>query len=257
MSDPTSVDRFCSELNFECARSVHSFIASLSVIIVSEIGDKTFFIAAIMAMRNPRCTVFSGAIIALIVMTLLSVTMGMATTIIPKTLTHYISIILFLVFGVKMLREGQTMTEEESKEEYEEVNKKLSQRDSNDIEYRAGSLTSEDPETGVIQPLKTVPWSTKIKRRLMTCFSLVFLETFTMTFVAEWGDRSQIATIILAAREDPFGVTLGAVLGHSLCSGIAVIGGRMVAQMISVRTVTIIGGVTFILFAISALIIGE
>lgn len=51
---------------------VHAFVASLSVIIVSELGDKTFFIAAIMAMRHSRITVFFGAIIALAVMTILS-----------------------------------------------------------------------------------------------------------------------------------------------------------------------------------------
>lgn len=33
----------------------HAFLASISVIIVSEIGDKTFFIAAIMAMKHSRC----------------------------------------------------------------------------------------------------------------------------------------------------------------------------------------------------------
>lgn len=32
----------------------HAFLASISVIIVSEIGDKTFFIAAIMAMKHSR-----------------------------------------------------------------------------------------------------------------------------------------------------------------------------------------------------------
>lgn len=51
---------------------LHAFIASLSVIIVSELGDKTFFIAAIMAMRHSRLTVFSGAIGALGLMTVLS-----------------------------------------------------------------------------------------------------------------------------------------------------------------------------------------
>lgn len=50
----------------------HAFIASLSVIIVSELGDKTFFIAAIMAMRHSRIVVFTGAILALIVMTVIS-----------------------------------------------------------------------------------------------------------------------------------------------------------------------------------------
>jgi len=51
---------------------VHAFVASLSVIIVSELGDKTFFIAAIMAMRHSRITVFAGAISALALMTILS-----------------------------------------------------------------------------------------------------------------------------------------------------------------------------------------
>lgn len=51
---------------------LHAFLASLSVIVVSELGDKTFFIAAIMAMRHPRLTVFAGAIGALAVMTVLS-----------------------------------------------------------------------------------------------------------------------------------------------------------------------------------------
>ena len=51
---------------------IHAFVASISVIIVSELGDKTFFIAAIMAMRHARTTVFFGAISALFLMTVLS-----------------------------------------------------------------------------------------------------------------------------------------------------------------------------------------
>lgn len=51
---------------------IHAFVASISVIIVSELGDKTFFIAAIMAMRYNRLTVLTGAMLALGVMTCLS-----------------------------------------------------------------------------------------------------------------------------------------------------------------------------------------
>lgn len=36
--------------------------------------------------------------------------------------------------------------------------------------------------------------------------------------------------------QDPFGVAVGGTLGHFLCTGLAVIGGRMIAQKISVRT---------------------
>ena len=78
-----------------------------------------------------------------------------------------------------------------------------------------------------------------------------------MTFLAEWGDRSQLTTIILGAREDALGVIVGGVLGHALCTGAAVIGGRLVATKISVKTVTIIGGVVFLIFALSALVVGD
>lgn len=83
--------------------------------------------------------------------------------------------------------------------------------------------------------------------------SKIFIQSFTMTFLAEWGDRSQLATIVLAAREEIKGVIIGGVLGHALCTGLAVLGGRMIAQRISVRTVTLIGGVVFLLFALTAL----
>jgi putative Ca2+/H+ antiporter (TMEM165/GDT1 family) len=71
-----------------------------------------------------------------------------------------------------------------------------------------------------------------------------------MTFLAEWGDRSQIATIALAAAEDVFWVTFGAALAHCLCTGAAVVGGRLLAAKISVRTVTLVGGAIFVLFSV-------
>lgn len=43
--------------------------------------------------------------------------------------------------------------------------------------------------------------------------------------------------------QDPFGVAVGGTLGHCMCTGLAVIGGRMIAQKISVRT----GEVMFLL----------
>ncbi|XP_028400026.1 transmembrane protein 165-like isoform X2 [Dendronephthya gigantea] len=227
---------------------VHGFVASVSVIIVSELGDKTFFIAAIMAMKYPRMTVFTGALGALGFMTVLSAALGYATTIIPRKFTFYVSTALFVYFGLKMLHEGYKMDPNEGQEEYEEVQAELKKKEE-ELQETSRTSVVEDPESGII----------KVTKQPGHCFGLVspvFLQSFTLTFLAEWGDRSQLATIILATREDVLGVTLGGTLGHALCTGLAVIGGRLIAQKISVKTVTLIGGVVFLLFAVSSLIIG-
>lgn len=224
----------------------HAFFVSLAVIIVSEIGDKTFFIAAIMAMKHSRTLIFSAAISALAIMTILSVVLGFITTVIPAIYTFYGSTFLFVIFGLKMLYESYHMNDEEGKEELEEVQMELKKKEEEidnqktvaDLESGKGSVSTTRSIIDII--LKSV-------------FSPIFITAFTMTFLAEWGDRSQITTIILSSREDPWGVCIGGCLGHSLCTAGAVIGGRLVAQKISVRTVTLIGGVVFLLFAMTSL----
>ena len=41
---------------------------------------------------------------------------------------------------------------------------------------------------------------------------------------------------VLSVLQDVIGVTIGGILGHALCTGLAVVGGRIIAQRISVRT---------------------
>ena len=54
-----------------------------------------------------------------------------------------------------------------------------------------------DEEAGVVGTVHpTGPF-----QRIIAFIPKVFLQALTMTFLAEWGDRSQLATIILAARE--------------------------------------------------------
>ena len=49
----------------------NGFSTSTMVIIATEIGDKTFFIAAVLSLRNSRYSVFAGRFLELIVMTVL------------------------------------------------------------------------------------------------------------------------------------------------------------------------------------------
>lgn len=72
-------------------------------------------------------------------------------------------------------------------------------------------------------------------------------KAFMMTFLAEWGDRSQIATIALAASFNPYIVTLGAVLGHLLCTAAAIKLGSWISGKISEKKILTVGGVVFII----------
>merc|ERR1712224_237501 len=212
-----------------------AFFNSLSMILVCEMGDKTFFIAAILAMRHDRTTIFAGAISALAVMTVLSAAIGFALpSVLPRQYTHYAATGLFVYFGIKLLLEGKDLYSKGEglgpSDELEEVEQSLKEKNEDDVE----SLSDQQK---------------KSNRKLM-------IQAFTLTFLAEWGDRSQIATIALAAAKDPFGVTAGGIVGHSFCTGLAVVGGRMIAARISERQVLLCGGVLFLLFAVHGVYVG-
>ncbi|XP_037050168.1 transmembrane protein 165-like [Bradysia coprophila] len=239
-TDPTPTESQSFFSNLLNNGFVHAFVASLSVILVSELGDKTFFIAAIMAMQHSRIIVFLGAISALALMTILSAVFGLAAQFIPHIYTFYISTALFVFFGLKMLWDGYHMTAKDSKNELEEVQSDIRRRE---IELQSTTISPDAESATSGKQSRFLTWK-------------VILQAFTMTFLAEWGDRSQLTTIVLAAREDIYGIMVGGCLGHAICTGAAVIGGRLVAQKISVKHVTLIGGVVFLIFAVVSLIMG-
>ena len=56
--------------------------------------------------------------------------------------------------------------------------------------------------------------------------------------------RSQLATIVMAGINDVGGVCVGGVLGHLICTGLAVICGALIAKRIPVRMVTLLGNMS-------------
>lgn len=197
-----------------------AFTAGLLLIGVSELGDKTFFIAAILAMRHSRRLVFAGVIAALATMTVLSVLMGQVASLLPQVYIHYAEIALFVGFGFKLL-------------------------------YEASQMPAQSCDVEIVQEATDVVEKAEFKLPKQTPVE-IYLEAFVLTFLAEWGDRTQIATIALAAGNNPVGVTAGAILGHAICAAIAVIGGRMLAGYISERTITGLGGCLFLIFGVVA-----
>ncbi|KAI4194795.1 MAG: hypothetical protein LQ350_007565 [Teloschistes chrysophthalmus] len=261
---------------------LHSFLLSFTMIIFSEVGDKTFLIAALMAMKHPRLLVFSAAFTALILMTILSAVLGHAVpTLIPKRYTNFLAAMLFLIFGAKLLREGYAIPRSQGvSEEMKEVEMELEEKEeqARKTGRRRSSLTPYTLEAGRISPRKTrsstrlpappvsppsspdsrspspsrrsgfVNALSGINNLCSLLLSPAWVQTFIMTFLGEWGDRSQIATIAMAAGQDYWWVTGGAVTGHAICTAAAVIGGRAIAGRVSLRVVTLGGGFAFLAF---------
>jgi putative Ca2+/H+ antiporter (TMEM165/GDT1 family) len=212
-----------------------AFTAGLLLITVSELGDKTFFIAVILSMRHSRRLVFTGVTAALAAMTVLSVILGQAASLLPQIYITWAEILLFIGFGIKLVYEASQMPAKTECAEAEEAAAVVEQAELN------------LPRT----PLKNS--ATSVLSLNSPQMAIVF-QSFLMTFLAEWGDRTQFATITLAASNNAAGVTLGAILGHTICAAIAVLGGRMIACRISERIMTAIGGALFLIFGALALL---
>ncbi|KAG8930321.1 hypothetical protein FRC03_000645 [Tulasnella sp. 419] len=239
------------------------------MIIASEIGDKTFLIAAILAMRHDRLVVFSGAFGSLVVMSILSAAVGhLLPTLIPRKWTQFAAAVLFLVFGIKMLMEGREMEAGSGKikEEMKEVEEEIEEADAamdgtGNMGADGKAIPLEALEAGqgrrspsgrnsprpTLKPKQGTISGAKNFASLL--LGPTFVQAFILTFLGEWGDRSQIATIALAAAHNVYLVTIGTIVGHSVCTALAVLGGRWLSTKISVKHVTLGGAVLFLLFA--------
>ncbi|KAF9597055.1 hypothetical protein IFM89_015246, partial [Coptis chinensis] len=69
-----------------------------------QIGDETFIIAALMAMRHPKSNVLSGALSALVVMMILSTGLGIIVpNLISRKHTNSAATVLYAFFGLRLL----------------------------------------------------------------------------------------------------------------------------------------------------------
>eukprot|EP00803_Ostreobium_quekettii_P004423 evm.model.scf_3656.1 EVM.evm.TU.scf_3656.1 scf_3656:5763-8094(-) len=207
------------------------FGTAASLVFLSEIGDKTFFIAGLLAMQLGRLVAFLGAVSALALMSIVSVGLGAAFEAIPAGLRssmpmgEYAVVGLLIAFGVSMLREALAAGGEAGAGEGELAG--------------AREAVGRAEEAGGVAG--RTPWQ-------------AFLQVASLVFVGEWGDRSMLATIAMAATRSPVAVVAGATLAHIATTAIAVVAGCWAAQYISERLVKVLGGVSFLAFAVGSLV---
>jgi putative Ca2+/H+ antiporter (TMEM165/GDT1 family) len=82
-------------------------------------------------------------------------------------------------------------------------------------------------------------------------FENPFYSGFILIFVSEWGDKTQIAAGLFAARYDGLMVLVGVMMALGLLSLIAIYSGKYISDKVNKETITKIAGLLFILMGIT------
>ncbi|KAG2680991.1 hypothetical protein I3760_11G123900 [Carya illinoinensis] len=173
------------------------FASAFLLIFFSELGDKTFFIAALLAARNSASVVFVGTFGALAAMTIVSVILGRTFHYVDEILPFRFgetdlpidditAVFLLVYFGVSTLLDATSSDGLKAEDEQKEAELAVSKFSGNGA--------------GILSSLNTI------------------VSTFFLVFVAEWGDKSFFSTIALAAASSPLGVIGGALAGHGVAT---------------------------------------
>ena len=197
-----------------------AFGSSLTAITLAELGDKTFFMALILAVRHPPRWVFVGAFAALGLVTLLSLGMGYGLREwLPPGVVPWLAAALFLGFGLKLLVDAAGLPPDAAEEEAHEAEVAIDAAES---------------------------------QRIVRAPGAVIWEAFVLVFLAELGDRTQFATIFLAAAPTfPFaGLLAGTLLGHALVTGLAVGSGQWIGGRLSEKVLYRLSGGLFVAFGL-------
>nr|XP_016507423.1 PREDICTED: GDT1-like protein 1, chloroplastic [Nicotiana tabacum] len=204
------------------------FASAFLLIFFSELGDKTFFIAALLAARNSAAVTFLGTFGALGVMTIISVVLGRTFHYVDDILPFRFgendlpvddiaAVCLLVYFGVSTLLDASSSDGMKAEEEQKEAELAVSEFSGNGA--------------GILAAANTI------------------VSTFALVFVAEWGDKSFFSTIALAAASSPLGVIGGALAGHGVATLLAVLGGSLLGSFLSEKAIAYIGGTLFLVFA--------
>ncbi|CAI0417008.1 unnamed protein product, partial [Linum tenue] len=188
------------------------FASAFLLIFFSELGDKTFFIAALLAARNSAVVVFAGTFGALGIMTVISVVLGRTFHYVDEILPFSFggtdlpiddiaAVCLLVYFGVSTLVDASSSDGLKSEDEQKEA------------ELAVSDFSGSG--AGILSAANTI------------------ISTFALVFVAEWGDKSFFSTIALAAASSPLGVIAGALAGHGVATLIAVLGGSLLGTFLS------------------------
>jgi putative Ca2+/H+ antiporter (TMEM165/GDT1 family) len=186
-------------------------LTALVLIVPVELPDKTFVATLVLATRFRPLLVWIGVGLAFLVQTLVAVTAGGLLAQLPHRPVVAFAALMFLIGGIILLRHAKSADAEEAETEAE--------------------------------------FGAKVKGPARGWHAVA--TSFTVLFLAEWGDLSQLLTAGLVVRtKDPISVFAGAWVGLLLVSALGAVAGRALLRRVRLATVQRVGGGVCLLLAV-------
>jgi len=216
--------------------SMEATYKSFVMIGIAELFDKTWFVALLMALKYDKMVVFWGCYLALVAHTVLAAVMGYTVTkVVPITYLHFAAAALYAYFTVLFYKDYMEADED------------------SDVIAAGKEEAGEDCDeaANTIDEANTSKPGEAAKKNGMRRMMKIFSTCFMAMFIAEWGDRTQIAMIGQHASQPLIPVCLGSMAAFFLLTSSAVIAGQLLENTkLSEKMVHLISAISFGVFAV-------
>ena len=196
-----------------------TLISTFGLVFIAELGDKTQLAVVTQTCKHRRpWAVFLGASAALTAVTAIGAVSGqLLGQIIPEGMLRAVAALTFVVMGMLIGREAVKAGRKESQED-----------------------ACDYIEEAEVDCKPTSVWDWK-----------AFSSTFGLLFIAELGDKTQLAVLSLAGkRGDVWPVFMGGALALALVTGLGVVGGQGLCRLIPERLLLWISAVAFVVMGV-------
>ena len=196
-----------------------ALISTFGLLLVAELGDKTQLAVVTQVCKHRRpWAVFLGATSALVLVTALGAVGGnVLARVVPPAVLRIVAAAAFVVLGVLIGRQA--------------------------LRARGGGLSGAACETEQDLPLDCAPvsaWDWK-----------AFASTFGLLFVAELGDKTQLAVFSMAGKYGSVGsVFAGGALALTAVTALGVLGGQGLCRIIPERLLLWISAAAFVVMGV-------
>jgi Ca2+/H+ antiporter, TMEM165/GDT1 family len=214
---------------------VGSLFAAMGLVFVAELGDKTQLVALGFGARHRIGPVLVGMAIAYAVANLLAVVVGgLLGAALPTRAIGLVGGVLFVGFAAWTLRgdDGDSVDEVAGADDIADD----SADDSAD-----GSAAGTDGRGEVAVPSRPA--------------RSVVVSVAVAVFVAELGDKTQLAATTLAAQGSPVLVWIGATVGIIAAGAVGVVVGRFIGARVPERATRIGSAVLFAVFGVALIVL--